>query len=285
MSLNRIVVATDESEAGRSAARVAYDLAVRGGARQLTFVTVKDRRADMPASGDGIRGEPARRAPVFVDLVRWLDTQPPLPAPGAVEFRIEHGIPSIEICRFAEERQADLLVLGRKPHSQANRMLLGDTADSVARRSIVPTLHVPANTARLQAMLVALDGSERSLVVFRAATGLARAAGLVIRVVTVEPARADEPLELAATLPGARSTRLLERLRGTMPPGESLALPLLDARRGDVVEQVLAAVAQTEPDVLVLGTHRGGAPGVMEAGSVTRRLAHTAPCALFMVPL
>jgi len=44
---------------------------------------------------------------------------------------IAAGVPAIEICRLAERRQADLLVLGRKQRSQLGRLLLGDTADAV----------------------------------------------------------------------------------------------------------------------------------------------------------
>jgi nucleotide-binding universal stress UspA family protein len=56
-------------------------------------------------------------------------------------------------------------------------------------------------------------------------------------------------------------------------------------RRGNVVEQILATVDQRRPDVLVIGCHRGGPPGIIDAGSTARRLAHTAPCAILTVPL
>jgi nucleotide-binding universal stress UspA family protein len=35
----------------------------------------------------------------------------------------------------------------------------------------------------------------------------------------------------------------------------------------------------------VIGCHRGGPPGILEAGSTARRLAHTAPCAVLTIPL
>jgi nucleotide-binding universal stress UspA family protein len=56
-------------------------------------------------------------------------------------------------------------------------------------------------------------------------------------------------------------------------------------RRGDPAEQILAAVEERIPDVLVIGCHRGGPPGILEAGSTARRLAHTAPCAVLTIPL
>jgi nucleotide-binding universal stress UspA family protein len=49
--------------------------------------------------------------------------------------------------------------------------------------------------------------------------------------------------------------------------------------------QFEAAVDEQAPDILVLGCHRGGPAGIMEAGSTSRRLTHTAPCAVLTVPL
>jgi hypothetical protein len=44
------------------------------------------------------------------------------------------------------------------------------------------------------------------------------------------------------------------------------------------VEQILAAVDELAPDVSVLGCHRGGPAGVIEAGSTARQVIHAAPC-------
>jgi nucleotide-binding universal stress UspA family protein len=44
-------------------------------------------------------------------------------------------------------------------------------------------------------------------------------------------------------------------------------------------------VQETGADVLAIGYHRGGPPGVLEAGSTARRLAHVAPCAVLTLPL
>ena len=59
----------------------------------------------------------------------------------------------------------------------------------------------------------------------------------------------------------------------------------VELRRGEPAEQILATVEEQRPDVLVIGSHRGGPAGVIEAGSTARRVAHTAPCAVLTVPL
>jgi nucleotide-binding universal stress UspA family protein len=126
--------------------------------------------------------------------------------------------------------------------------------------------------------VVAVDGSERGMRVLSAADGFARQVGADLRVLTVEPLHADEPAHLALATPVARSTRLQSQVRDTL--GQEI-----EVRRGDAAAQILAAVEERIPDVLVLGCHRGGPAGVIEAGSTARQVIHTAPCAVLTIPL
>jgi nucleotide-binding universal stress UspA family protein len=200
--------------------------------------------------------------PSIQDLHQWIRTE--LRAqrePPYVEVGIAAGVPAIEICRLAERRQADLMVLGRKQRSQLGRLLLGDTADAVARRSQIACLFVPPNNGPLRQVLVALDGSERGMIVLRGALGFALGAGASLRMMTVEAGPANERPELASTLPDARSARLESELQALLTqksvPGR---LPAVEVRRGAIVEQILATVHTTGADVLVIGYHRGGLP-------------------------
>jgi nucleotide-binding universal stress UspA family protein len=323
MQLEHIVVATDETDAGRSAARMGLDLAHRAAAR-LTFLTVipAEPAPALVGSGAGSGGGAARRNELVITacdrLAAWLESElvrePSVPTP---DIGAAFGIPGIEICRFAEDRRADLLVLGRKPRTRAARLLLGDTADAVARgchlvafpemvllgdtadavarRSLVPSLYVPPGTGPIRRMLVALDGSERGMIVFRRACLIAAAIGATLAIVTVEPSYASEPESLAEALPTTRSQALIDRVAAQAAADKLACLDhhagngatpgLVAIRRGDVVAQVLAAVEATGADVLAVGYHRGGPPGSIEGGSIARRLAHQAPCAFLAVPL
>lgn len=286
MNLSHIVVAADESDAGRGAVRAGRDLAQRSSARLTVMRTVPIRAVPMFV---GVRGGNEDYAEDTADLDAerlrsWLEADGTcLECRQDVELAIRHGVPSVEICRFAELDQADLLVLGRKPRSQMTRMLLGDTADAVARRSRVPCLFVQPEARRIHRVLAALDGTERGLRVLTAAAGFARSIGAELHTMTVEASPAGEPARLASALPLERSVRLRSAVRTTgRPPGVA---PELEVRRGPVVEEVLATVLKRQADTLVIGYHRGGAPGVIEAGSTARRLAHAAPCAVLTVPL
>jgi nucleotide-binding universal stress UspA family protein len=103
-------------------------------------------------------------------------------------------------------------------------------------------------------------------------------------VVTVERGTVDEPAHLASSLPLTRSTALQARVLGIFR-NQGIRELAVSVRRGDIAESVLAEVQQNGDDVLVIGYHRGGPPGVLEAGSVARRLAHAAPCTVLTIPL
>ncbi len=294
--MRTIVAATDESEPGRQAALAAVRLGEKAAARVVVMTVI----APVPgkvAMAPVFAEEGAAQTAELERLARWL--QPDLPASRGtkrLQLAVTCGIPGIEIPRFAESLRADLLAIGRTSRSQARRLLLGDTADAVARRSPIPCLFVPRPLESVTRVLVALDGTERGLSVLTAACDFARAAGARLRVVTVEPRRDNEAEFPPGYLMDGRSAKLaqaIDRLRiddpavwaGWEAQGETAAGGLLRIRHGDPVSQVLAEVGASGADVLVIGYHRGGPPGVLEAGSVGRRLAHHARCAVMTVPL
>jgi nucleotide-binding universal stress UspA family protein len=281
------LAATDESDAGRQAVRTATALASRASA-QLTILRVMALEATRrlvsvgrsAASTDGGEDETA-----MMYLRRWLEADV-LTADQvqAAELATASGVPGIEICRFAEEGEVDLLVLGRKRHSRMMRLLLGDTADAVARRSRSPCLFVPPGSGKISKVLVALDGSDRGMNVLNQACDFARHAGAAIAAITVEQGPGNEPLQIVSTLPVARSSSLEVRVRDMLARKGLPAAPLA-IRRGDILERVVAEVQESGSDVLAIGYHRGGPPGVLEAGSTARRLAHEAPSAVLTIPL
>jgi nucleotide-binding universal stress UspA family protein len=284
MTLQRIVVAVDESDAGRWAARAALGLASETGAEVavLRTVGVLSRQALAGAGAVAIADEPPKAPQVEVDrLSRWLAPELAGAIAGVkVSLTISYGVPSIEICRYAEEMRADLVVLGRKRRSAKTRLLIGDTADAVARRSRVPCLFVPPGSGSMRRILAALDGTDWGLTVLVTAHRMAAAASAELRTVTVEPPASGE--SGAPAPPLARTTLLQQRVRGTLGRGPGARLEI---RRGTTVEQVLAAIDEAGADTLAVGYHRGGPSGIIEAGSTGRRLLHAAPGAVLTIPL
>src|SRR5262249_28752525 len=149
---------------------------------------------------------------------------------------------------------------------------------AVARRSRIPCLFVPPSGASLERIVVAVDGSARGSVVLRFAVTFAREVGAALRVLTVERSWPGEPAELALAVPSTRGEAMQAEL------ARSLALEVeVEVRRGDVAEQILDAAGEGGDDVVMIGCHRGGPAGVIEAGSTARHVIHQAPCAVLTV--
>jgi nucleotide-binding universal stress UspA family protein len=270
------VAATDESEAGRQAVRAAVTLAARSGAR-VTVMRAVPAKATAPTGRPSLDpDEPADDS--LNRLQAWVEADiPAIEHRPAISYGVTHGLPGIEIGRFAERHGADLLVLGRKPRSRMARLVVGDTADAVGRRSQLPCLFVPGIGALPRKVLAAVDGTERGKAVLITAADFARQTGAELLVMTVE-AWGDEPPDLVSVTPSGRSLALAAQVRAMGHRG-------LEVRRGRPVDEILLAVDHHGPDVLVIGCHRGGPPGIIDAGSTSRRLAHAAPCATLTLPL
>ena len=285
MRLRHILAATDESEAGRRAVRTAIDLASHAAARLtvLRVLATEASRRLVSAGSGAAENRPDEAACSY--LHRWLEAGVLTPREiSTVELAVAAGIPGVEICRVAEQTGADLIVLGRKRHSPMMRMLLGDTADAVARRSQVPCMFIPSDSGEVRRILAALDGTARGISVLTETCDFAEATGAALKTVTVEQMPVGEPLHLVADLPVARSSTLHSKVQEVLVRKNLDTTPLA-IRRGDVVERVLAEIQETGADVLAIGYRRGGPPGVLEAGSTARRLAHVAPCAVLTIPL
>jgi nucleotide-binding universal stress UspA family protein len=297
MNLRHIVVAADESDAGRQAVRTGLKFAARASARLTVMRVVSIQAVTVPAgmAGDTGVAELKDTGVALERLQRWLHTGVvPAGDTTPIELGMAFGIPGIEICRFAEGGDADLLVVGRKQRSQMGRLFLGDTADVVARRSRIPCLFAPPRTAQLSRILVALDGTARGFTVLQAAARFAEQTGCRLRAVTVEPGSAGKPGVLSAATPATRSeilrALLHEHLAGDLLgrvgwAGARTGGDLLEIREGDIVDQILAARDAMGAEILAIGYHRGGPPGIFEGASTARRLAHTAPCAVLTIPL
>lgn len=84
--------------------------------------------------------------PLIAELKAHLEgawTEPMRALGLRVTTRLGRGDPATELCRLAEAREADLLVIGAKSHS-AVYDLLGGTAHKIVNHARVPVLLVPA---------------------------------------------------------------------------------------------------------------------------------------------
>jgi len=281
LKLDRIVVAVDNSEASREAARYAARIAMLCGG-ELTVLAV----------APGV-GAPGANNSTPLDLIEaslggdFFAEHPGLP----VDLAGVHGLPQVEIGRYAEHRKADLIVLGRKERTRSARLFLGDTADAVLRRSRIPCLLVPPSLLTFSRLTAAVDGTDRGFAVYEYADAFAQACALELNIVTVEPQWTGEPPVLSKQIWSTRTEKLAaqigsrtRRARKSAPRGGSCVTDDLHVRHGEAVGEIVAEVVESGSDVLILGFHRGGPPLVVSTGSVSRKLVHAAPCAVLSVP-
>lgn len=137
-----ILLATDGSPAAHGAAQMAMTLASDSG-RTLVAVTVFDVSSStvgygvLPAVPDWNDVLEEHEASVLDDVrdaasARGLD----------VETEIRCGFPADEICRLAEEREAELIVIGSHGWGLTRRLLFGNVSYSVLHHAPCPVLVV-----------------------------------------------------------------------------------------------------------------------------------------------
>ena len=180
------------------------------------------------------------------------------------------------ILNFLDDHTIDLIVLATHGRDGLPRWLRGSVAEPVARQAYLPTLFIPegargfvspdSGEARLAKVLVPVDRRPRPEPAMEECLQLGRALGaadLVLHAMHVgDPA--DAPGPAAETMGRAR----LER----------------SVRKGDPVEQILAAASELGVDLIAMAT--AGREGFLDAlrGSTTERVLRHAPCPVLAVP-
>ena len=136
-----LVVATDLGECSQPAVDWATQMALEGQA-QLTLVHVLEVPIYQYGNDRSMTvdffiplGKLAqKRLAEALEVVRCR-----VPSADAV---LGHGPPWSELLRIAEEKNADLLVLGTQGHHGVTRMMLGSVAERVVRMATMPVLTV-----------------------------------------------------------------------------------------------------------------------------------------------
>jgi nucleotide-binding universal stress UspA family protein len=148
-----ICCATDFSDASRFAMEEAADLA-RAFEAELVLVHVHDTR---PQIGTGvIEWSRLPFALAAVDLERDICAwrcEAEKRSGSRVRSAVLAGDPAAEIVRFARERGADLLVVGKHGRTRLERFVLGSVAEKVVRQAPCPVLVVREKDALAYGML------------------------------------------------------------------------------------------------------------------------------------
>jgi nucleotide-binding universal stress UspA family protein len=135
--IETVLLATDLTAASREATDRAIDLAGRLQARLLIVNALEKRRLTGAGSHDRVDQARAERESHLIEVVRGARD-----AGVTAEFLVWDGDPGASIAAAAEAEHADLVVVGTRGRSGAERMLLGSVSDHVVRHAECPVLVV-----------------------------------------------------------------------------------------------------------------------------------------------
>ncbi len=80
----------------------------------------------------------------------------------STESVVTFGHPADEICRLAEQKRVELIVLGSTGRSALKRFLLGSVSYQVVKHALSSVLLVKRESRPIQRVMIAVDGSENS---------------------------------------------------------------------------------------------------------------------------
>jgi nucleotide-binding universal stress UspA family protein len=206
---------------------------------------------------------------------------------------IVEGDPFDGVLRAAAQTKADLVVMGMHRRQLLRDMLFGTTVERVIRTGPFPVLMVNKEVDQpYRTALAAVDMSEPSANAIRTGVelGLPRGAQLAFvhafqppgkgKMVHagLSPQAVDEYVGHERERAASEVSAFLDE-NGFGDPGRSIRV-----EEGAAFEVISAAVAQSKPDILIVGTH--GRSGIAKAllGSVAERILRSLDLDILAVP-
>jgi nucleotide-binding universal stress UspA family protein len=204
---------------------------------------------------------------------------------GIEETILEVGAPHRVLHDLSERLGAGLLVVGATAGGAVAR-LLGSTADRVLRRATCPVLVVRNGLSVPPARVIApVDLSPLSADAFRRGLGILRDLGsseaealFVLSVLQrqVSPQFTPEQVDRFAA---EELDRFVAAHGGSDGAGFQRKV-----RIGNVREEILEELRETQADLVILGTHGLGGFDRMAIGSVAADVVREAPCSVLVIP-
>ena len=267
-----ILLATDGSEFSAAAEQAARDMAARCEARLLvTRVVLTNPEYEALVPDRVQQAEKAAQAEIDVvaEQARAAGLQ--------VETLLRHGAdPYHEVVRAADEKHADIIVMGRRARSDLARMLVGDSTAKVIGLASCSVLVLPRDTRMPESrILVATDGSRLGDAAAFSAVKLAQMCRLPLTAVSVIPSDSGDEQRRDAQ---AALTRVQAAAREA---GLQIETRVEAGRRPD--EVILKIAQECGADLLVLGSHGRTGLSRLLMGSVSERVLGHAKCPVLVV--
>ena len=201
------------------------------------------------------------------------------------EAVIKEGQVAPELLKLADERKADLLVIGARAQHGLERLLQGSVAEEVFRQAPCPVLIVPLRVDErsglpVRTILYPTSFSENSLRAAPYAFSLARKHRAQLILLHVLPESTIHSQEDIARARAAGEERLRQLLPAKEGPSRE---PMLDVDFGAVEEIVFRVAGENRADLIVLGITTAGAAAAHLAEGLTYKIVGTAPCPVLTI--
>jgi nucleotide-binding universal stress UspA family protein len=207
------------------------------------------------------------------------------------------GYPTGKIIEYANEHHPDLIVMGARGTGANLGLLLGSVAMNVIQDGRWPVLIVREPVRGLHKALLVTDGSPCSQLACDYSTAFPLPAETQLDVLHVlAPLQASYFVDpTGMTIPAVNEEDMIRLRRDQEADGEkllgqtvaALAAHGLTAQghllRGDAAEKIITYAREEQVDLIICGSRGLGTVTSMLIGSVSRRLAHHAPCSVLVV--
>jgi nucleotide-binding universal stress UspA family protein len=249
---DHIIISVDGSDEARRAARHGLQLA-QGFDATVDVLFVVEQKALRLTETSAERVQLRERGEAALTEIEELASE----FDQTVTTKLLEGKPAVRISEYADEQDADLIVVGRQGLTGLGRRLLGGVTERVLHRSDVPVLVISGEDdegeveADYSRVLITTDGSENAEVAIPHGTAIAERYGSDVHVLNVVDIRAAG----GAFNAGGLEKEFLERL---------------DARGQEAVESVANKIEESAPDLPVetaverTASFDGAAAGVRE---------------------
>ena len=226
----------------------------------------------------------------FEGLARMALQQATTKPHTTIETMLAHGRLADTITKLAQQKKADLLVLGSRGLSDAENYLLGSVSRKVTALAPCPVLVVKRPVTTLSRVLFAADASRHSqgACSFLCKGFLPESAHVTVLSI-VEPAITElalkylskDQLEQLATPKRQAAEEAVEKLRDRFL-SEGYAVTT-DVQIDHVTDAILRNAASTETELLVMGSRGLTGSERLRLGSVSETLLKYAPCSVLIV--
>jgi nucleotide-binding universal stress UspA family protein len=286
-----LVVGVDGSEASQAAVRLAARLSVGAALTlvqattpaPLATLTAIDNLGTLVSGTPGVLAEEWTRREEHRALQLLSEAKTVATELGAAQVQTLHllGRPADVLADLAATDGCELVVVGPHGHGAFARTLVGSTTDELLRQAHVPVL--VARREALRSMVVGIDGSPGSVRAAALAGRLARRTGATVELVAAVEFPIETFVEARAavrSLLEEEARRWFAKARATMNGTPSTEVIVFH----EPVHAILTHAEKMNADLVVVG-RRGPGEGVRHMlGSVSRRIALTAPMSVLVVP-